>query len=189
MAHLWVLPADSNGRQLGMAKLADEAEAFLLSHEVAAPVRMRGKREGSNRSAQIIHVKGTEPEVWALVAPKGKDVLVNGIPLIAGLRVLRDRDEILLQGMPRMYFSSERLARKEPFPGGGKPFICPRCKLEVEKGQEAVQCPNCGVWHHQVDEQTEKEGNLPCWTYAERCAMCHHSTDLAAGFRWMPEVI
>jgi hypothetical protein len=91
-----------------------------------------------------------------------------------------DRDEILLHGVGRCYFSTETLARIEPLSEESATGCCPRCKQGMTAGEPAVRCPGCGVWHHQSDE-------LPCWTYAERCAICGGSTALDAGFSWTPE--
>ena len=86
------------------------------------------------------------------------------------MRVLRDRDEILLPGIPRndgeqadvadaepqrLFFSTERLAVVEPFPGGAKAVFCSRCKQVIDSGHRAVRCPSgrCGLWHHESAEQ------------------------------------
>ena len=87
---------------------------------------------------------------------------------------------VLLHGLGRCYFSTETLARIEPLSEEDATGCCPRCKQGLTAGQPAVKCPGCGVWHHQSDE-------LPCWTYAERCAICGGSTALDAGFSWTPE--
>jgi hypothetical protein len=116
-------------------------------------------------------------EFWVLVGPP--DVTVNGLPLLAGLRVLRDRDEVCAGGH-QVFFSTERLARVEPFPGAAQPIYCARCKDVIERGADAVRCPDCGLWCHQT-------ADTPCWTYGETCALCPQPTDLDASYRWTPE--
>ena len=128
-------------------------------------------------SARLLRRTTAQREVWLLVGAPA--VRVNGIPLDAGIRVLRDRDE-LRTGDDRRFFSVESLAVIAPFPGGERATFCPRCKLEIAPDSPAVRCPQCGVWHHQSDE-------LPCWTYAAHCMLCDHPTALDAGFRWTPE--
>jgi hypothetical protein len=131
-------------------------------------------------------------ESWLFLLPSGASAFVNGQRLSLGMRVLRDRDEILLPAtLPadgtdaepqRIFFSTERLAIVEPFAGAARPVICSRCKQIIEVGQLAVRCPNgrCGLWHHESAEQ-------PCWTYAEKCSNCDQATALDAGYRWTPE--
>jgi hypothetical protein len=114
-------------------------------------------------------------ETWVLVGA----AQVNGMPLLTGIRVLRDRDELQVGGL-RAFFSAEALAAVRPSPAQGERIFCPRCKQEIEKLSPAVRCPQCRVWHHQTAE-------LPCWTYSERCASCNQPTDLNAGYRWTPE--
>ena len=127
--------------------------------------------------AMLLNRRSAEPDVWVVVGSPA--VHVNGAPLDAGIRVLRDRDELRVNAH-RMFFSSEVLAEVVPFPGGDRAVFCPRCKLQIAPESAAVRCPRCGVWHHQSEE-------LPCWTYAERCTLCDQSSRLDAGFGWTPE--
>jgi len=136
----------------------------------------------------LVRRGGETVEEWVLMAGNGAGVRVNGEPVWLGLCVLRDRDEITLPGAEpdgthRCFFSTERLARVEPFPGApAGPVYCARCKLPINRGDLAVQCsnPECGAWHHQSDE-------FPCWTYHTKCALCNQATELDAGYRWTPE--
>jgi hypothetical protein len=118
-------------------------------------------------------------ECWVLLACDEADARVNGLPLVGGLRVLADRDEIQITGGPACFFSTERPAEVVSFDREADPS-CPRCTQRIERKTGAVQCPSCGVWHHQSDR-------LPCWTYAPHCAICDQPTELDAGFRWTPE--
>jgi hypothetical protein len=105
---------------------------------------------------------------------------LNGAALAAGIRVLRDRDEIVVDGW-RAFFSTESPPVVAPF-GGAAPVACPRCRLDVTPGTPSVACPRCRIVHHEspADE-------LPCWSYAPLCAMCDCETALDAGPRWTPE--
>jgi hypothetical protein len=181
MAHVWVRAKMDEG--LAWATIPLEDEAFALTGDATAPLRLRKRSPGSER-VLVLRASANGKEQWVLVsAGKSHEIRINGTPLLAGMRVLRNRDEILFNG-ERMFFSTERLARVVPFPGAGKPVFCARCKTEIAEGSPAVRCPNpkCGVWHHQAPEH-----ELPCWTYNDVCAMCDQPTDLDVGFRWSPE--
>lgn len=116
---------------------------------------------------------------WVLLVRPLNSVRVNGRPVVAGLRVLRDRDEIVAGGA-RAFFSTERLARVEAFPGGEGAVFCARCRQQMEMETPAVRCPGCGSWCHQRDD-------LGCWLYAPACPLCDQATPLDAGYRWQPE--
>jgi hypothetical protein len=104
---------------------------------------------------------------------------VNSRTLPAGLCVLANRDEIRI-GDEVQFFSTETQAEVVPFPGSVRAVYCARCRQQIEVSLPAVCCPNCGIWHHQSAE-------LPCWTYAEKCAFCGQPTTLDSGFTWTPE--
>lgn len=116
---------------------------------------------------------------WALVADRRLRVFVNGEPLVVGLALLRDRDEIRVDGAEPVYLSTERLARVEACERDDAPR-CPRCASPIARGELAVRCPGCGVLHHQ-------RADRGCWSYAPKCALCDHASDLEAGLRWTPE--
>lgn len=163
MAHLWLHEASGDGA--GKSTPGGWSPVVLEGDSRVVP------------SAQLLRRTSAERGSWVLVGPPA--VRVNGNPLDVGIRVLRDRDELLAGGV-RTFFSTEALAAVVPFPQSEMPTFCARCKLAIASGAPAVRCPQCGVWHHQSEE-------LPCWTYAPRCALCDQPTALDAGFRWVPE--
>lgn len=181
MAHLWV---QDDGRDWAIAQL-DGGEAFVLTGDAAWPVRLRQQQQDPS-CALIVRRQETGKETWILLSPKKAGVRVNGTALWTGMRVLRDRDEIQVEGPGRIYFSRQRPARIEPFPGADGTVFCPRCKLEITPGTPAVRCPNpqCYVWHHESEER-----DLLCWSYAEQCSLCRERTDLRPDYRysWTPE--
>jgi hypothetical protein len=134
------------------------------------------------RALERLHLRrlAHPPDTWALVCPPQSDVRINGAPVPLGLAILSDRDELRFPGANPRFFSTESLAHVEPFPEGAGHGRCPRCKQGIESGSAAVRCPCCGLWYHASDE-------LPCWTYADRCAGCPQITATDAGFRWTPE--
>jgi hypothetical protein len=156
-----------------------DGEAFELT---GVGVKPRGAGKAGLATGLVLRRQGPDGESWLLLAGPSCNVRVNGLPVALGARVLGDKDEVLVGGAGRLFFSTERLVRVEEFPGVEGGGSCPRCKQAISPQCPAVRCPQCGVWHHQSDE-------LPCWTYSPRCALCDHPTELTAGFRWTPEGI
>jgi hypothetical protein len=153
---------------------------MLLDDAADPPVRGRASA-AEVVTAVVMRRARPQGEVWLLLTTQDHAVWVNGSPLSTRLRVLRDRDEVRLRDGRRLFFSTERLAQIEAFPGAEDTIYCVRCRQALAPHSPAIQqCPACGVWHHQTEE-------LLCWTYAERCAMCDQQTRLDAGFRWTPE--
>lgn len=175
MAHLWV-----RDRTESWAVLPLEHDAFALNAESPQPIARRLGDVEARSEVLLIRTDSGKANSWILIANATAGVSVNGIPLLAGIRVVSDRDQIRMRGAHEFYFSTETLAHIQPFPGGEQTMFCPRCKQEIESGTSAVKCPACGVWHHQADE-------LNCWTYAEVCALCAQPTDMSSGFRWTPD--
>jgi len=119
-------------------------------------------------------------EAWVALASPGTPLRVNGQPLLTGVRVLADRDELQIMGRGRAFFSNERLARITPYSGPDEVVTCARCQQPIERGMVTVCCPACQRWHHQ-------EPTRNCWTYAATCAVCGQPTPLDAGYRWTPQ--
>ncbi len=116
---------------------------------------------------------------WVLFA--GCGTRVNARPVYGGLHIVQDRDAIQPDGAYPLFLSTRKVPRVEAFPGQERNVFCPRCKLTLEPGCDAVQCPNpdCSTWSHQHED-------LPCWSYDEGCAACGHPTAMDdAG--WTPE--
>ena len=130
----------------------------------------------------LIQDRSPEGERWILMVGRDRESWLNGLSLPVGIRILADRDEIRIDGSAPMFFSTERLAQAEAFPSAEGPIYCPRCKLVLEAGSQAVRCPGCEVWHHQSED-------LGCWAYAGACALCPQPTSLEAGYAWYPELV
>jgi hypothetical protein len=126
-----------------------------------------------------VQAEAAGSKVWALIASANSDTRVNSRSLPAGLCVLADRDEIRVGGDVQ-YFSTETLAAAVEFPGADRPVFCGRCRQQIDAGTPAVCCPGCGIWYNQ-------SGELPCFTYSEKCTFCGHPTALDSGFAWTPE--
>ncbi len=186
MASIWTQQNDEEGGW-AVTALDGDRETFFLTGDPQNPVSAQ-QSEGAEQSEgaaggdvcllRRLGLSGTE--AWTLVAPDGTSVSINGEPVILGMRVLRDRDEIRVGQREAVFFSTEQLAIVEDFPGIGKVAPCPRCKQHVDVGSRAVRCPRCSMWYHE-------EADLPCWTYDDVCSVCGRQTDLEMGFSWTPE--
>ena len=177
MLQFWV-----QAPRVGWAVTPLEGPALALAPTLA-PVEPRPDSAAlRDAPAVLVRFERSEAESGcALLVRPTVQVRVNGTLVRSGLRILRDGDSIRADGLGVVYFSTECLARVEPFPGADEPVCCPRCLREIEPPQAAVRCPQCQVWHHQ-DEAAKRI----CWTYAERCSLCDQLTDLNAGYRWTP---
>jgi len=194
MAHLWV----ETGKD-GWAVAPLAGDAFVLVPQADRPIRIRRptvppssesdaadgrpRQAVANDGAALVRSACGDKEHWVLLsAPISQAVAVNGMPVVLGMRVLHDRDEIRVPRAPRMFFSTEQIARVEPYVAGGRRGKCPRCDSEIVEGSPSVRCPQCGVAHHQ-----DPASEMGCWTYARTCASCPQPTGLDLGYTWTPE--
>ncbi|HLA13262.1 MAG TPA: hypothetical protein VJ023_21960 [Pyrinomonadaceae bacterium] len=166
MPHLWIRDE------------TDQWAVFQLRLEEYELRELLKGADSSGTAVSMVRTHRDENEDWHLLAPRGAPVSVNGLPLMEGLRTLRDRDQIVFADRAA-YFSTEERARRVSFSGGERKLFCARCRQELVPGVIAVKCPQCNVWHHQTDE-------FPCWTYSAHCGLCSQLTDLEAGYRWQP---
>jgi hypothetical protein len=179
MAHLWIMDAE---KLWSIAPLEHDLYSIGIGCDGCAELAI-GKKDDLALIAR--HRTGPGKTSWILMVAPEQRICANGVPLLAGIRVLQDRDHIQLfdRGVAvGFYYSSELIPRVDAFPGMDQTVFCPRCKRVIEPGAPAVKCPGCSVWHHQSEE-------YPCWTYTEVCAMCPQPTDLEAGFEFNPEDI
>lgn len=184
MAHLWT----ANGSGEWRVEPIEGGRVSLLARRQLA-ASSQDERDPIGRAPAIVSVALPTAEAWVLIGARHSRVRVNGDSVATGIRVLRDRDEIQVDGR-RLYFSTETLARVVPFADDppsrssgearARAVPCGRCRGPIAAAADAVKCPACGIWHHQSAE-------LPCWRYADTCAACPQPTDLDAGFRWTPD--
>lgn len=171
MAHLWHTLNDDIWHA---AELESSVRLTYNSIDVVDRHDLRGFDGGL-----LYPHRGDDGESWVLVSRRDAPAVVNGVTAWGGIRVLADRDAIRVVGGPAFYFSTERLARIEPFDREEQVY-CQRCKQAIVIGDAVVWCPQCGVVHH---ERAEK----PCFTYAATCALCDQPTDLGSTeYRWSP---
>jgi hypothetical protein len=174
MAHLW------HRSSSGLVAKALAAKEIWLTAEEGPAGSPHGHQHNMGRAALLMRVEAGAGPQWALIAPHDCHVLVNGRPPIAGLSVLRDRDEIRSASGALYYFSTESQVAVVEFPGMEHPVFCGRCRQRLEPGSSCVCCPACSIWFHQGSD-------LPCWTYSEKCPFCSRATSLETGFAWIPE--
>jgi hypothetical protein len=176
MAHLWV--QDGSGAWSVMP-LAERAVDLSVSPPRPDAGR-RAEAAAGGATPVLVSPLSSEGGGWCLIARLGADIRINGLRPLGGMRLLQDGDEIRIDGRS-LFFGAESLPRVETFAAVDQPKYCPRCRQELAGGCDAVRCPHCGIWHHQSAE-------LPCWSYAETCALCSQPTDLDnASFSWSPE--
>ena len=174
MAHLWALDDRTGWQPIlldGQAFTLDEGRPLCVADLTIAA------RAGA--SIAIRRIDEASGAIWTLLTGPAAHVLINGNPVRHGIVVLADRDEIRL-GRSALFFSTEAPARVVAFPVDVARGCCPRCQQPVAQGEPAVKCPGCGLWHHASDE-------LPCWSYADRCAVCPQHTRLDGALQWTPE--
>ena len=177
MAHIWQMD------KTAWVRHPLTGNYFALGAGPVSPVQPAATLPASDAAAALgCYESGEQTEHWILFSKEERGASVNGQPLLAGITVLRDRDEILLGGRTRLYFSTEELAKVEPFPGSDGPVFCSRCRQPVQPGTPAVLCPCCGHWC----EQSETK---PCWTYGPTCPLCEQPTAFDNGLRWTPETL
>lgn len=177
MSHLWIKNTDAAWQDHLL-----EADLLALAPEGPKPLVVHEQLRSLSESV-LVKIQGARGlEGWMLLCPPSSRVLVNGLPVTIGVRLLSHRDAVTLGTGHRLFFSSEQVAQIVPFTGSQERTCCVRCKLPIVQGTPAVRCPapDCGLWYHQTSDQ-------PCWTYTEHCAACGHPTDLNAGLQWTPE--
>ena len=179
MAHMWIADNSEAGPGKPEGWIVAPLTADAIALDAGVPSTVRDAEE--TPAALLSRIADSGGETWTLMGCE--DVHVNGVPLFAGIVLLRDRDELQLRTSDgeraRLFFSTEQLAVVEAFPGSQQETRCPRCKRMIDPGELAVRCPNDGVWHHQHDEK-------PCWTYGRHCTLCDQSTSLDGTYRWTP---
>jgi|SRR5579859_2971833 len=178
MAHIW-----TQNQQSDWAICPLRNDYHVLSPIPRDPVRALRAVRPDNIGVLLGRYKSQAGgENWILNCAAKAQVRVNGHPVYLGTRTLKNRDEIVLAGKSRFYFSTEELAVVVAFPGATEPVFCARCKDPIVKDSLAVCCPACGRWCHQT-------GKTLCWTYEPTCPMCDQPTALDTGYRWTPEEV
>jgi|GEM_PF-1820550 len=189
MARLWI--KDDTG-EWAVLPLDSSASFYPLSVNPPRALETAGTIDSA--ACETVLVSSDAPDAagwnegaWFLLSSLRSGVLVNGLPVSAGIRLLEDGDEIRVRGSGIFYFSAERAARPETFQSDSKEarsVRCPRCLREIRDGEAVVRCPRCGVLHHHLPGE-----GYPCWTYAGGCAVCGGSTSLADEPEWSPDEI
>jgi len=176
MAHLWV--RDGTERLLEVT-LGDEGATLTAQPPPVRPGRLDAG-DASRPFAWLLPAPTMPAGAWVLVCSPAGRVLVNGVSVSAGIRVLVSRDEIRCPDGRLVVLSDEHVAHIEPLPSADRSLRCGRCTCEIDPSSPAVRCPACGSWYHE-------HGDFPCWTSVPFCQTCGQATALAGGARWTPE--
>ena len=183
MALLWI-----RDQEIWSILLLDNEDLYHFTSDPSRPLQGGSSQKLDDGSVVLLSSRSNKNECgyfeerWIILAnPSRKNIRVNGDPLsLQGIHVLQDRDEILLPGLGRLYFSSESLPAVQPFPEAKRQMLCPRCRRGISHQSQAVKCPRCGSWYHQ-------EKDFLCFTYSVECAVCKRSTELGGSYSWTPE--
>jgi hypothetical protein len=138
----------------------------------------RHRLDNGGVQAVVLRRQSDTPHHWTMLTGDAT-VRLNGAPLVLGIAVLADRDEIRTADRT-VWFSTETRPVVAPFPDSTPRGSCPRCKQPLSPGQAAVRCPSCRLWYHATDD-------LPCWLYDTKCSTCGQMTALDGPLRWSPE--
>jgi hypothetical protein len=130
-------------------------------------------------AAQIVSFD--RPLRFALIAPDGSRLRINGQPLRAGIHVLRDRDEINDAGAWIAYFAALSPPKRVVFSEAEQGRLeCPVCARPI--AGPAVRCPRCSRWFCDSED-------YPCWSSGPCCPSGDgQPTALDAGPDWVPEI-
>jgi hypothetical protein len=143
---------------------------------------------GVSEDALAMIVPFEENRVWRaalLTRAGGGPCLLNGFPPLAA-SVLEERDELIVGGEV-LYFGAHGLAETERFVAEDAPVRCPRCKAEIQSGDEVARCPACRAAHHEGALAERPEEVRACFSYfGEPCAACRRTME---EFRWSPEEV
>lgn len=122
----------------------------------------------------------------ALLAREFVRIRINGESVVAGVRMLDHRDEILI-GRKLFYFSTQTAPQVVVYSAteGQRLPICGICRGPLRDGMTGVCCPGCNRWYHQQDASGELSAK-PCWTYAPQCRFCKHPTAFDTEGMWQP---
>ncbi|MDZ7411903.1 MAG: RING finger protein [Candidatus Hadarchaeum sp.] len=110
-------------------------------------------------------------------------MFVNAGAVAGGIAVLRDRDELRINGHT-FFFSAEAVPEVQLASTAEKSIPCPICGDTISEGQRVVRCPRCFTVYHQDEERAR-----PCWASLEKCATfgCEFPTKVDATALWIPE--
>ncbi len=178
MAQLWFKPKDAGLTMLPLSGAPVSLSVIPPQPSTHQPLGL----SGSQVLLENVPHPDTNDDRWLLFFNEAAAIWVDGVPQKLGIYHLSDNQEILIKGAGVVVLTTEKPPHKSHLPESATDVICPRCKTEITPGSDAVQCPACGIWHHEHPD-------LPCWTYehSTHCALCSQVTDLDAGLQRIPE--
>ncbi len=159
----------------------------IALEDVASGTKSHAIAQERQHRFRIVSFRNGRRPGFALIAKAETPVLVNGAPVIGGLRILRHKDE-MLSGSQRMFFSAEAQPVMQIYEPeeSGRPVRCPVCRSELRAGDSIVRCPGCQRAYHQAADAGESAAKR-CWTYAAECRFCQHPTSMSGRPSWRPD--
>ena len=157
MAGVWI--TNSSGAWQRLQLFADSLVLLPGEPPHRGPRAMRVAAAG----AVILRAAAAAGAAWILLSGTKAAVRVNGSRLDLGLRVLADKDEILLADAVdpcwhRLFFSTETLAQIEPYAGSGqRPVVCPRCRRKIVAPSDRVNSAS-QRWKKSGDARSATDG-------------------------------
>ena len=137
MAHLWqretnedrwaVIPLESDG--LALSPRRRRLTPAILGEEMIDAV-------------VLLPMTGARGSDWVLISRSDAEVGINGLPLISGIRVLSDRDEISIGTGESYFFSTETCSPVR----GLRPVRAGRCLTEkAPKPRNSTRSPRASA--------------------------------------------
>ena len=189
MAHLFSSITTSDFRGWAIIPL-DNHDEFELTGNPESPVKVRRNLHGQADIVLLRDKNNSGDDLFLLLTNHDSKhkLRINGDPLYANFRLLRNRDEVMISSAggssQRLFFSSERKAVIDSFHESAHEVSCMRCHQRLFHGDSIVRCPSCGALHHESSD-------VLCWSYSSTCAngICSHTTDMNKEFRWIPDYL
>jgi hypothetical protein len=130
--------------------------------------------DGTDAFALVPHGAGGRP-YYSLIS--AQEPRINGVAMHAAIRVLEDRDEIIIKNA-RFCFSAQTIARAEPFHplDASKSVACPVCRDDIRAGSASQRCSACSSIHHEE-----------CWRILSECSTYGCAQKTHAEEPWAPE--
>jgi hypothetical protein len=177
-----------SGGSASWRQFASAGSARWQAHELTGDLYALSARaglrdypgEGERDDAAALLVRSAEDGKAFAVLTRCAASL-NGAPLLTGMALLRDRDELSFPGGARFYYVERSTAAVERYAGGACAARCVRCSRPFAVGDDVVRCPSCGSMMHCVVD-------LDCYRYGV-CPTCEAPPALDDQDAWSPEAL
>jgi hypothetical protein len=100
------LVAEDASESWSVVSLEAEGGAYFLTGEDAHPLCHRRERSTTGFPAVIVRHTRETKITWTLMTACGERIRINGQPMVIGIHVLADNDELCVEGCRPLYFSA-----------------------------------------------------------------------------------